>query len=315
MTLDSKLKKWLETTFSERVKFDEPMAKHTSLRVGGPTDAFVMVENKEELSELVRKALESDTKWLVIGAGTNLLVSDSGIQGIVVVLTKSLEELSTPDEDENTFLFKASAGLKIQTFCRLAAEKGARGMNFAIGIPGTVGGAIAMNAGTSLGSMEDVIETVTFLHPEKGIVELEKDELDFRYRELAIRHPIEDATDSLPIILEGGFRLAKGDPRTIKQEADQLLKKRWKNQPVSLPNAGCFFKNPSSTKPAGRLIDLAGLKGFQVGGAKISEKHANFFVNTGNASANDFLTLMETVRTTVFERFNIKLESEVKIAG
>ncbi len=315
MVLNSKLKKWLEKNFQERVKFDEPMAKHTSLNVGGPADAFVTTENKKELAELIHWAGQNSLNWFVIGSGTNLLVSDSGIRGIVIVLTKELEEVTEKSENDKIYLLKAAAGLKMQSFCRLAIEKGAEGMNFAIGIPGTIGGAIAMNAGTSLGSIEDVIETVTFLLPDKAVVELEKDKLDFRYRELSLKNSVFNNIKRLPVIIEGCFSLTKGSRETIKKEAEQILKARRTKQPTSLPNAGCFFKNPASKEPAGKLIELAGLKGSQVGGAQISEKHANFFVNTGNASAKDFLILMETVKKTVFERFNIKLEPEVKIAG
>ena len=315
MVLNSKLKQWLEKNFQERVKFDEPMANHTSLRVGGPADAFVITENKKELAELIHWAGQNSLNWFVIGGGTNLLVSDSGIRGIAIVLTKELEEVTEKTKNDKTYLLKAAAGLKMQSFCRLAIEKGAKGMNFAIGIPGTIGGAIAMNVGTSLGSMEDVIETVTFLLPDKAVVELEKDKLDFRYRELSLKNSVFNNIKRLPVIIEGCFSLTKGNRETIKKEAEQILKARRTNQPTSLPNAGCFFKNPASEEPAGKLIELAGLKGSQVGGAQISEKHANFIVNTGNASAKDFLILMETVKKTVLQRFNIKLEPEVKIAG
>jgi UDP-N-acetylmuramate dehydrogenase len=313
--LNRKMKQWLEIKFQERVKFDEPMATHTSLKVGGPADAFITTENKEELADLIHWAWQSDLKWFVIGGGTNLLISDRGIRGIVIVLTKELEAVSEKPGNGNTYNFKAAAGVKLQSFCRITVEKGAKGMNFAIGIPGTIGGAIAMNAGTSLGSMKDVVEAVTFLLPDKKVVELKKDKLDFRCGGLALEHGVFENIEVSPVILEGCFHLDRGNREAMKKDAEKIRSARRKSQPTSLPNAGCFFKNPVAGEPAGKLIELAGLKGRQVGGAQISEKHANFMVNTGNASAKDFLTLMETVKKKVFERFHIMLEPEVKIAG
>ena len=314
-SLKAGMKKWLETNFQEQVTFDEPMAQHTSLKVGGPADAFVRVENKNKLAELVHWARHHHIHWFIIGGGTNLLVSDSGIRGIVMVLKKELEEITEQPVGGDAYCFRAGAGAKLQSLCRMAAEKGARGMNFAIGIPGTVGGAIAMNAGTSLGSMKDVVEAVTFLLPDKTIVELKKDRLGFSYRNLSIADDGFDNEEPPPIILEGCFHLARGDKAAIKKEAQKIRDARWQRQPVELPNAGCFFKNPDTGDSAGKLIELAGLKGIQVGGAKVSEKHANFMVNTGDASAKDFIVLMETVKKRVFDRFNIMLEPEVKIAG
>jgi len=314
-SLKARMKKWLETTFREQVAFDEPMARHTSLKVGGPADAFVRVEDKKKLAELVHWAGHNHIHWLIVGGGTNLLISDSGIRGIVIVLTREFEEITEKPAGGGAYCFRAGAGAKLQSLCRMAAEKGAQGMNFAIGIPGTVGGAIAMNAGTSLGSMKDVVEAVSFLLPDKTIVELKKDRLGFNYRSFSIADDGFDNKDTPPVILEGCFHLTRGDKETIKKDAQKIRDARWQHQPTALPNAGCFFKNPESGDTAGKLIELAGLKGIQVGGAKVSEKHANFMVNTGDASAKDFILLMETVKKRVFDRFNIMLEPEVKIAG
>jgi len=314
-SLNRKMKKWLEIKFQERVKFDEPMARYTSLKVGGPADAFVITESKEELAELLHWAWQNNLNWFVVGGGTNLLIRDSGIRGVVIVLTKELEEVTEKPGDGKAYHFAAAAGVKLQSFCRIAVDKGAKGMNFAIGIPGTIGGAIAMNAGTSLGSMQDVIEAVTFLLPDKKVVELKKNKLDFRYRGLNLSNDVFENKKVSPVIIEGCFHLTKGNREAIKKDGEQIRNARRLSQPTALPNAGCFFKNPVSGESAGKLIELAGLKGGQVGGAKISEKHANFMVNTGNASAKDFLTLMEAVKKKVFERFHIMLEPEVRIAG
>jgi UDP-N-acetylmuramate dehydrogenase len=315
MALNIYSQKWLEKKFEQRVKFDEPMSKHTSLKVGGPADAFIISETRQELSEVISWAEQNSLRWMVIGGGTNLLVKDTGIQGIVVILSGQLATVEIENEDENNYLIKAAAGAKMQSVCRFAIEKGAEGLNFAIGIPGTAGGAVVMNAGTSMGSIENILETVTFLLPNKGVVVLVKDELHFKYRSLALKKNIHTPGKKLPVILEALFRLKKGNRDTIKREAEKIFDSRMKNQPIWLPSAGCFFKNPPTGEPAGKLIELAGLKGAKTGGAKISEKHANYLVNTGNASAEDFLSLMEKIQDTVLKRFNVKLEPEVKIAG
>ncbi len=302
------LKNWLKKRFQQNVKFNEPMANHTSLKVGGPADIFVAPSKIDDIKELIKKAGENNLPWLVIGGGTNLLVKEKGIHGIVITMANIRQKIQMTATKTNAVDVTALAGTRLSTLCRFAIDNGLSGMNFALGIPGTLGGAICMNAGTKKGTMSDVVTGVNMLDPSGEIKERSKKNLGFSYRKLAI-----NGID-MPIILEGSFTLSKGDSIKIKKEADTILDLRKKNQPTTA-SAGCFFKNPSPSKPAGKLIDLAGLKGKQIGGARISEKHANFIINTGHATSDDILRLMECVQEKIFKQFNLTLDPEVKIVG
>ena len=315
MALDSDSKKWLASYFGDNVKFDEPMSKHTSLRVGGPAEAFVIPENIEALQALVKWSWQKKLQYLIIGDGTNLLVKDNGINGIVIVLTKCLKTISQTGMKTDKVIVTAMSGARLRTLCSFALERGLEGMNFAIGIPGTVGGGIMMNAGTSHGSMGNVLESINVLLPTGQVRIIKREKLDFSYRKLSLDKELTDANQGQPVILDGCFRLRTADPEKLKKEARAILKTRQERQPTGLPSAGCFFKNPVSGKTAGELIELAGLKGKSIGGAEISSKHANFIINRHKASAADFLTLMELVEKTVSKIFNIDLEREVKVVG
>lgn len=315
MALDSDSIKWLKSRFSNNVKFDEPMSKHTSLRVGGPAQAFVAPENIEILKALVKWSWQKNIPYLIIGNGTNLLVKDSGINGVVIVLTKCLKTISQTDINTNWIIVTAMAGVRMQTLCSFALERGLEGMNFAIGIPGTVGGGIVMNAGTSYGSMESVLESINILLPTGQIRKIKKEKLNFAYRKLSWNKEQLDVNRGQQIVLDGCFRLYPSDSDKLKKEANKILEKRRQRQPTNLPSAGCFFKNPASGKTAGELIEAAGLKGKSIGGAKISSKHANFIINHYKASAADILALMELVEETVSKMFNINLKREVKVVG
>jgi len=314
MPLESDSIKWLTSRFKDSVKFDEPMSRHTHFKVGGPADAFVAPESREDLIQLVTWTDSKGIPLLIIGNGTNLLVKDNGIRGIVVVLAKCSNKISKKDEKNREVLITAPAGAKLQELCSFAIKSGIGGMNYAVGIPGTVGGAITMNAGTALGSTEDVLDDVLIMLPDGKTERIKKSEIDFSYRNLSFGKKI-NIYKNRPIILEGSFRLFSSDAATLKEEAEKILSMRRKKQPVSFPSAGSFFKNPVQGKAAGRLIEKAGLKGKKIGGAQVSEKHTNFIINTGGASASDILALMEFVQETVFKTFNIKLEPEVKIVG
>jgi len=315
MALDSHSIKWLKSRFHNNVKFDEPMSKHTSLRVGGPAEAFVDPENIEALKALVTWSWQKKIPYLIIGNGTNLLVKDSGINGVVIVLTKCLKTISQTDINTDWVIVTAMAGARMQTLCSFALERGLEGMNFAIGIPGTVGGGIMMNAGTSYGSMESVLESINILLPTGQVHKIKKEKLDFAYRKLSWNKQKIDINRGQQIVLDGCFRLHPSDPEKLKKEAKKILETRRQRQPIGLPSAGCFFKNPASGKTAGELIEAAGLKGKSIGGAKISSKHANFIINHHKASAADFLALMELVEETVLKIFNIDLKREVKVVG
>jgi len=315
MALDSDSIKWLKSRFGSNVKFDEPMSKHTSLRVGGPADAFVAPENVEALKALVSWSWHKKTPYLILGNGTNLLVKDSGITGVVIVLTQCLNTISQTDQNTHGIMVTAMAGAHMKTLCSFALKKGLEGMNFAIGIPGSVGGGIIMNAGTSYGSMERVLESISILLPNGQVRNIKKENLDFAYRKISWNKAQIDGHHGQQVILDGCFRLHPSDPEKLKREAQKILETRWQRQPRGLPSAGCFYKNPISGMTAGELIEAAGLKGKFMGGAKISSKHANFILNHHNASAGDFLGLMELVEETVSKKFNINLEREVKVVG
>jgi len=315
MVLDSDSIKWLKSRFGNTVKFGEPMSKHTSLCVGGPAQAFVAPENIKALQALVKRSWHKKIPYLIIGNGTNLLVKDSGINGIVIVLTQCLNTISQTDGNADEIIVTAMAGARMQTLCSFALKRGLEGMNFAIGIPGTVGGGIMMNAGTSYGSMERVLESISILLPTGQVRKIKKEKLDFAYRKISWNKEQIDVHRGQQVILDGCFRLHPSDPEKLKKEAKKILETRWQRQPRGLPSAGCFFKNPVSGKTAGELIEAAGLKGKSIGGAKISSKHANFIINHHKASAADFLELMELVEETVLKKFNINLEREVKVVG
>ncbi|MGD2271150.1 MAG: UDP-N-acetylmuramate dehydrogenase [Desulfobacterales bacterium] len=315
MSLDRDAKNWLHGRFGPNIKFDEPMSKHTYFRIGGPAEAYLLPRSQRDLIEVIVWAGQTQQPYLIIGDGTNLLVKDTGIPGLVIGLRKCLNQISyTYGGAENT-LVTAGAGARLQRLCKFAIEAGLAGLNFAIGIPGTVGGGIMMNAGTAEGAMENVLESIEVMLPNGQMAGLEREKLDFRYRALSFKPVMDTNYRKKPIILEGSFKLKKSDARHLQREARALLDSRNKTQPLHYPSAGCFFKNPPAGKTAGELIELAGLKGRRVGDAEISAKHANFIVNSGRATCADVIALMEIVQESVSKLFNIALEPEVKIIG
>ncbi|MGB2690281.1 MAG: UDP-N-acetylmuramate dehydrogenase [Desulfobacterales bacterium] len=315
MALDSDSIKWLESRFKHNVKFGEPMSRHTSLRVGGPAEAFATPENVEDLEALVKWSWDRGLSYLIIGKGTNLLVKDNGVHGIVIVLTKCLKKIDQTDTNTDGVIVTAMAGANLKTLCSYALKRGLEGMNFALGIPGTVGGGIMMNAGTSHGSMENVLKSINVLLPTGDTRRIKKEALDFDYRKLSWSPELTDGHRDQTVILDGRFCLCPSDPEALKKTAREIIRTRKKRQPIGLPSAGCFFKNPASGETAGKLIEMAGLKGKSVGGAKISSKHANFFINRHKASAADFLALINLAEKVVLEKFNVHLEREVKVVG
>jgi len=315
MALDTTLREWLMRLFGNNVKFDELMSRHTSLRVGGPAQAYVTPEKLEELIKLIKWCWQNGLSYLVVGDGTNLLVKDSGIDGIVIVLKKCLNDITQKGVEEDDVFVTALAGVRMQALCRFAINQGLAGMNFATGIPGTVGGGIMMNAGTSYGYIEDVLDSITVLLPTGQTENINKERLHFSYRSLSWNRKENSGYRGDPIILDGCFILHPSDTQQLKKEAEAILEKRRKSQPIDLPSAGCFFKNPAFGKSAGKLVELAGLKGASIGGAEVSSKHANFIINRGKATAADCLALMELIQETVSKKFNINLEAEVKIVG
>lgn len=309
MGLSVALKDQLTKKFADRVRFDEPMTAHTTFRVGGPADAFVTVTDEKEITFLVRWLRQNELPFLIVGAGTNLLVRDGGIRGVVIAMTRSLAKISQPD----AVTVSAMGGAGLNAVCRFAIRKGLAGLNFALGIPGTVGGAIRGNAGAWERDMEKVVHSLRIISPDGTVALVDKTQLAFSYRALSLVDQCRDLSAS--IILEARFSVSQQGPEILKAEADRLLSARKKTQPVGTFSAGCFFKNPENCEPAGKLIDLAGGKDLRSGDAAVSSKHANFIVNQGRASAEDILRLMNRIQEAVLKKFNILLEPEVKIVG
>lgn len=285
----------------ESVEFNVPMRTRTSFRVGGPADAVATPRDAEELKRVIRYTREKGLPCFILGRGTNLLVLDGGIRGVVIDL-KGFNTLEVRSEG----IVYAGAGVPLPKLIYFAMDNSLAGLEFAAGIPGSVGGAIIMNAGAADGEMKDVVKSVTLLNQNGDVEELERDNLSFSYRKLALSQG--------SIVLGAAFKLRQGDRADIKTRISNLLHERKAKQPLDLPNAGCIFKNPPSGH-AGRMIDEAGLKGLQFGGARVSELHANFIVNNGNATAKDILSLLDDVKEKVYEKKGITLEPEIKIVG
>ena len=279
---------------------DEPLALHTSLRVGGPADIFAAPADLADLRELMRLLAETGTAYLMIGGGYNLLVRDGGFRGVAISL-KNLRSM----EDHPGNLLSAGAGMTNGGLVRFAEERRLAGLEFLIGIPGTVGGALSMNAGAHGEAILDRLDTLTTLSGgELGT--RARNELEYGYRYLRLA-PGE-------IIVAAAFRLDAGTPAEIEERIERFLAHRRNAQRVGQPNAGSFFKNPEGQQ-AWRLIDAAGLRGHRIGGAQVSEVHANFLVNRGGASARDFLELAALIKERVKATSGIELEEEVRIVG
>ncbi len=285
---------------------DEPMKEYTSFKIGGRADLLALPKNKIELTNLIQRAWELDIPVTLVGKGTNLLISDRGIRGLVVVtkLLKSKLEIIGTDADTTTII--VDAGERLSKVCQFAINNSLSGLEFAAGIPGTIGGAIKMNAGTQSGDMSAIIQSIEVLDENTfEINKIEKTLLDFSYRHLNLSG----------IIVSAAITLKKEDQKKIEEIFKYNLAKRNANQPVSFASAGCFFKNPDIGKSAGELIEKSGLKGVSVNDALVSHKHANFIVNTGNASCEDVLQLKQQIQEKVFAKFNVFLETEVRIEG
>lgn len=285
-----------------RVMEAEPMKAHTTFRVGGPADYFVVPKNAEEVAGVIRLCKEYDVPYFVEGNGSNLLVGDKGIRGVVLQIFKSMSNICVEGEQ-----ITAQAGASLAQIANAALAESLAGFEFAAGIPGTLGGAVVMNAGAYGGEMKDVLASVKVLTEEGEVLELAADELELGYR-----------TSIIPkknyIVLEARILLKKGNQEEIKGYMDELRKKRIEKQPLEYPSAGSTFKRPEGYF-AGKLIQDAGLKGFTVGGAQVSEKHSGFVINKGNATAADIMSLMEQVTELVKKDSGITLEPEVKRVG
>ncbi len=285
--------------FRGRIALGEPMGKYTSFRIGGPADYYLEPSDKDDVVRIITYLQEQNIPFMMVGKGSNLLVSDEGIRGAVINVESGLGSIRA--EGNRIYV---DAGVTLVRFVDFCIQRGLKGVEMLAGIPGTIGGAIVMNAGAYGGEISDFLVEVEMLR--KGAVErMKKEELGFSYRRSDLRGGI---------VLTASFDLPAGDKAEIMGIRRDLILKRNRAQPVNMPNSGSMFKNPPGTFAA-QLIEGAGLKGTRRGGAQISEKHANFIVNHGNAKARDVLELINLAREKVYEKFKVSLELEVKLIG
>ena len=280
----------------------EPMSEHTTFEVGGPADLYVIPEDFEEVRDVLRACDEAGVERFVLGRGSDLLVSDEGYRGVVVAVADGLVGVSG-DGTEMTY----PAGGGPREASEMACELGLSGLEFACGIPGSVGGACFMNAGAYGGSMADVLKCVRVVSPDGGFDTIDADDLELGYRRSRV------ASDGL-VVLAATFDLQRGDPEKIRSTMDDLMRQREEKQPLDLPSAGSTFKRPEGHF-AGKLIMDAGLQGYQVGGAAVSKKHAGFVVNVGGATAADVRAVIGHVQDEVERQFGVRLEPEVRFLG
>ena len=287
---------------SDNVYRNEPMKKHTTFRIGGPADYYLCPHSAKEIQKVVEICREEKLPYFILGNGSNLLVSDQGYRGVVIQLWKNVSDIRVEG-----CLIHAKAGASLAKIAAEALEEGLTGMEFAAGIPGTLGGAVVMNAGAYGGEMKDILKEVLVMDQQGRIFTLEKKDLKLGYRTSAVK-------EKGYIVLAAVLELWPGDREEIRKLMEDLKQKRVEKQPLDLPSAGSTFKRPEGYF-AGKLIMDAGLRGFSVGGAQVSEKHCGFVVNTGGASASDVLTLIREVQKRVREKFGVELETEVKFLG
>ena len=302
---DTALYDQIQQVFGERVQRDAPLAPYTSARVGGPADVLITVRTARELAVVVRRLWAWEVPFWVLGGGSNVLVADEGVRG-VVVLNRSRKTAFAQDAEPPTVW--AESGANFGSLARRAATLGLAGLEWAAGIPGTVGGAVVGNAGAHGGEVAAVLEMAEILHREKGRIFYPAEALEFAYRHSVLKEAGSDA-----VVLSATFRLHREAPEIIQKRLQTYKSQRESTQPPGA-SMGSMFKNPPNDY-AGRLIDAAGLKGATVGDAEISTLHANFFINKGNAKAQEIWALMYLARTTVARKFGIWLEPEIRLVG
>ena len=286
----------------ERLLFNEPMSRHTTFRVGGEAQCMVRIEKEDELIKLVPYLNQLGQEYFILGNGSNLLVGDKGYRGIIIKIGEGMNEISI----ENNRIIVQAGALLAQTSVA-ARDAGLTGMEFAVGIPGSVGGGIVMNAGAYGGEMKQITESVKVMDKEGKILILDNDTMEFGYRTSIIKNrPF--------IVLEVVLHLQTGNKEEIKQKMDELIEKRRSKQPIGYPSAGSTFKRPEGYF-AGKLIMDAGMRGYNIGGARVSDKHCGFIINTGTATAADIREVIEEVQERVKERFQVTLEPEVIFLG
>lgn len=286
----------------DHVLTDEPMKQHTTFKIGGPADYFLVPETGEEVGEIIKICRKTDIPYFILGNGSNLLVGDGGYRGAVIQVYRNMSAVTV----EGTTI-TAQAGALLSAVAAAAKNASLTGFEFAGGIPGTVGGAAVMNAGAYGGEMKDVLVEVTVMDAEGKIFAIPAEKLELGYRTSVIKK-------AGYIVLEAKIRLKEGDQEAIRERMKELTIQRTTKQPLEYPSAGSTFKRPEGYF-AGKLVMDSGLRGYQVGGARISEKHCGFVINAGDATAKDVRTLMDNVRDIVYEKYGVTLEPEVKFLG
>ncbi len=284
-----------------QVKEMEPLCAHTTFRIGGPAAFYLVPEQAEEVKKAIAFANERELPFLTIGRGSNILFPDEGYDGVVIEVGRGMEHIELMDDGR----IRAAAGTGVGALAAAAARESLSGLEFASGIPGTLGGAVTMNAGAYGGEIRDCLVSATVLDADGAIQELEKDELELGYRTSVIQK-------KGYIVLEALFQMKEGDRRAIQQRMREMNESRRQKQPLEYPSAGSTFKRPEGNF-AGKLIEDAGLRGYRVGDAQVSEKHCGFVINRGNATAAQVRELIAHVQEKVFQMSGIKLEPEVKI--
>lgn len=299
---------WLDIfkgVYEGEIGFDMPMSEHTWLSIGGPADVFLMPQDPLSIRNLMVVLKNEGVPFFTLGGGTNVLVRDGGIEGVVISLKnfRRMEVLKEGDESAELFI---EAGVSLQKYVNFCKERGYSGAEGLIGIPGTVGGAICGNAGSFGCEMKDSVVSVAIMESSGRLDRYKAEGLGFGYRRSDIK-----GTD---IVLSANVRLTRQEKEAVTRRTDKFFSEKKASQPISDRSAGCVFKNPQNTS-AGRLIDEAGYKGMRVGGIEVSTLHANFFINRGGGTASEYLALMERVSAGVREKFGIVLEPEIKVVG
>lgn len=294
--------KFCELLGEERVLTQEPMSRHTTFRIGGEADYFLIPESPQQLRGILKICKEENLPSFILGNGSNLLVSDKGYQGVIIQMYRNLSKITV----EGTCI-RAAAGALLSGIAAEAKQASLTGFEFAGGIPGTLGGAVVMNAGAYGGEMKDVLKEVTVMDSQGEIFTIPAEKMKFGYRTSIVK-------TAGYVVLEAVISLKQGEQEAIKAVMRDLTERRTSKQPLEFPSAGSTFKRPEGYF-AGKLIMDSGLRGYRVGGAQVSEKHCGFVINTGDATAQDVRTLMSDVRRIVKEKFGVTLEPEVKFLG
>lgn len=294
------------------VKYDEPMNHHTSFRIGGPADVWVRPSDAEDLLNILRYAKDNHTNLFILGGGSKILVGDKGIRGFVVVLNDPNFNYTKFDGE----VVEAGCGTRISEFLTEATQRNLGGCEFLVGLPGTIGGALVMNAGSPSNGIGDFLEEVVAIKDSKAVT-LKKSQTKFSYRNSGLSEftPHQDLSGAGFILISAKFKLVNKDGDVIRAELRTNLNRKRRVQDLSYPSVGCIFKNPSENISSGKLIELSGFKGRSIGDARVSTKHANFILNLGQASASDVLRLIDEIQKKVFKDHGIMLQLEVKFIG